>query len=381
MGLLDKLKGFIKLSEVSADSAQPLLDTAVREDANTVFSQTVSALEDALRKQSIILTSTGNVTWALNKITPESGTNITIKFTQNSNGKVVNLVLNYSEFSSGVDMLNDGDIFYVELNRNLISSGTIPIYNGGVNVGQRALIASSLPALINNQSGSFQGTICVPLAVRQGVNLWWVPNQFYWPPGKTEIIGAIGSTPPVSSGSILSFSGGVTDVPSGYLLCDGSPKVASQFPALALLFWRPSTGTYIYGGSTAPVGTQTPPGSFNLPDLRGLFVKGAGVHGSLINGKQYSATLAAKDSDRTAVNQLVTVPDGEHDHKYFSSSDSPFGGPKEQRRTESGGERSAWEIGGGAIYTDYAGSHNHGISSSDQQTHPAHIGLNYIIKV
>lgn len=376
MGLLDKLKGFIKLSEVSADSAQPLLDTAVREDANTVFSQTVSALEDALRRQSIILTSTGNVTWSLNKLTLDSGTNITIKLMQNSNGQVVNLVLNYSDFSSGIDLLNDGDIFYVELNRNLISSGTVPIYNGGVNVGQRALVATSLPAMVNNQSGSFQGTMCIPIAVRQGVNLWWVPNQFYWPPGKTEIIGAIGSTPPVPTGSILNFSGDVTDVPNGYLLCDGSLKSATLYPALALLFWRPSTGSYIYGGSTAPVGTQTPPGNFNLPDLRGLFVKGAGSHGTLINGKQYSTTLAAKDSDRTAANETSIIAVGNHVHAY---RDDGYG-PKETRVTEFQANKSYWNAEGGVKYTDYNGLHTHTISTPDQQTYPAHMGLNYIVK-
>jgi len=378
MSLLNKIKGFIKLSEVSTDSANTLLNTASNESAITVFSQSVSALEDALRKQSVLVTSTGNVTWSLNKISLDVGTNIIIKFLQNPNGQVVNLVLNYSDFSSGIDLLNDGDIFYVELNRNLISSGTIPIYNGGVNIGQRALVASSLPAMTNSQTGPFQGTMCIPLAVSQGVNLWWVPNQFYWPPGKTEIIGAIGSTPPVPTGSILKFSGDITDVPSGYLLCDGSPKVASQFPALALLFWRPSTGSYIYGGSTAPIGTQTPPGSFNLPDLRGLFVKGAGVHGSLINGKQYSATLAAKDSDRTAVNNLVVDPGGSHTHSYADDGLGPNG----IRNCEAGSDRSGWRhYPGGVPLTDFGGDHSHTISSAEQQTHPAHMGLNYIVRV
>ncbi|NBO99749.1 MAG: tail fiber protein [Proteobacteria bacterium] len=378
MGLLDKLKGFIKLSEVSADSAQSLLDTAVREDASTVFSQTVSALEDALRRQSIILTSTGPVTWSLNKLTPESGTNIILKLTQNSNGQVVNLLLNYPDFSAGLSFPNDGDILYIELNRNLISSGTIQIYNGGINIGQRALVASTMPSMINSQSGSFQGTICIPIAVRQGTNLWWIVSGFYWPNGESDVIGGIGTTPPVPTGSILNFSGNETNVPSGYLFCDGSPKVAIQFPALAQLLWRPSTGSYIYGGSTAPIGTQTPPGNFNLPDLRGLFVKGAGSHGSLINGKQYSATLAVKDSDRTAINDLSVVAGGTHNHAYFDYQN----GPERTDSCESGGERSGWrDYDGGIPVTDYAGSHNHSISSTDQQTHPAHMGLNYIIKV
>jgi|GEM_PF-2359749 len=379
MGLLDKLKGFIKLSEVSVDSKHVLFDTQSREDADTVITQSSLVLDDTLKKQSLVATSTGIVTWSLNRLTLDANTNIIIKILQSQTGQVTNLVLNYADFNSGIPFLNDGDILYIELNRSVITGTTVNIYNGGVNVGQRAVVASSLPALTNNQSGSFQGTICIPLVVRQGVNLWWNPSGFYWAPGTSGIIGSIGTTDPIPTGSILTFTGEETNAPAGYLLCDGSPKSAALYPALATIYW---TGTdYIYGGSGFTPG-PTPNGNFNLPDLRGLFVKGAGSHGTLINGKQYSATLAAKDSDRTAPNQLTTSTNGLHRHNHFNDYSGVTGGLGRASggdTIEMGGRQEVWDqLTARSVSTDP--NHSHTISSAEQQTHPAHMGLNYIVK-
>jgi len=366
MGLLDKLKGFIKLSEVSSDNAYPLLNTEVRENADTVINQIVTAMQDTLRKQSLVVMSTGTVTWDLNKITPDFNTDIIIKFMQNSNGQVVNLVLNYSDFAAGVNLAND---------RNILTSGNITIYNSGGTAGQRAVVGSGMPILKNEQNSSFQGTICIPIAVRQGNNLWWNPSGFYWAPGTSGFLGSIGTTDIVPSGAIIAFSGSSLSIPSGYSLCDGSPKSAALYPDLASLYWDGIT--YLYGGSGFAPG-PTPNGNFNLPDLQGLFVKGAGVHGSLINGKQYSATLAAKDSDRTAVNNLVVDPGGSHTHSYADDGLGPNG----IRNCEAGSDRSGWRhYPGGVPLTDFGGDHSHTISSAEQQTHPAHMGLNYIVRV
>jgi len=375
MGLLDKLKGFIKLSEVSSDNAYPLLNTEVRENADTVINQIVTAMQDTLRKQSLVVMSTGTVTWDLNKITPDFNTDIIIKFMQNSNGQVVNLVLNYSDFAAGVNLANDGDIFYIELNRNILTSGNITIYNSGGTAGQRAVVGSGMPILKNEQNSSFQGTICIPIAVRQGNNLWWNPSGFYWAPGTSGFLGSIGTTDIVPSGAIIAFSGSSLSIPSGYSLCDGSPKSAALYPDLASLYWDGIT--YLYGGSGFAPG-PTPNGNFNLPDLQGLFVKGAGVHGSLINGKQYSATLAAKDSDRTAVNNLTIVSGNNHRHSHFSVF-TRIGNYMSSGNT---GDNYAFWYGAPFTQTTQNGSHNHTFSSGIYtQTHPAHMGLNYIIKL
>ncbi|NBO99747.1 MAG: tail fiber protein [Proteobacteria bacterium] len=374
MGLLDKLKGFVKLSEISTDNAHPLLDTEIKEDANTVFTQIANAMQDALRKQSLIVTSTGTVTWNSNKITPDFNTNIVIKFLQNTNGQVVNLVLNYADFAAGVNLSNDGDVFYIELNRNLLTSGNINIYNGGGTAGQRAVVGSGMPILTNNQSGPFQGTICIPIAVRQGTNLWWNPSGFYWTAGTSGFIGSIGTTDIVPSGTIMPFSGNSASIPTGYSLCDGSLKSAALYPALASLYWDGTN--YLYGGSGFAPG-PTPNGNFNLPDLRGLFVKGAGVQNGLINGKQYSATLADTQPDRTAVNALSIDYGNNHRHSHFSVF------VRIGNYMSAGNTGNYWYwYGAPDTVTAYDGTHNHSLSSGIYtQTHPAHMGLNYIIKL
>ncbi|NBO99748.1 MAG: tail fiber protein [Proteobacteria bacterium] len=387
MGLLDKLKGFVKLSEVSVDSAQPLFDTQIREDANTALTQSTLVLDDTLRKQGMVVTSTGIVSWALNKLSLDANVNIVLKFLQNQSGQVTNLVLNYSDFVSGLSFPNDGDILYIELDRAKITGTNVTIYNGGLNVGQRAVIASSLPALANSQLGSFQGTICIPIAVRQGLNLWWNPSGIYWSPGTSGVIGSIGTTDPIPTGTILTFAGQEADVPAGYLFCNGNPKSAALYPALASLYWNGTT--YLYGGDSFVPG-PTPNGNFNLPDLRGLFIKGAGIYGQdglnptgqFLNGKKYSATLADKQPDRTAVNNLTTGNGGYHRHRHFNDVSGEYGGlGGPTGGIEMGGSQSVWSYNNPTPrYFSTDPDHIHSISSTDQQTHPGHIGLNYIIK-
>jgi microcystin-dependent protein len=289
MGILSKIKGFIKLSEVAADSAQTLLDTSVNQDANTVIIQTASALEDALRKQSLLLLSTGNVTWASNKITPDVGVDMTVKLFQNSNGQTINLNLSYANFSSGVSLPNDGDVLYLELNRSLLTSGTISIYNGGGSTGQRAVVGSGMPPLVNNQSGGFQGTICIPIAVRQGTNLWWVPSNFYWATGTVGTLGTPGSTTAVPVGSVFSFAGSVT--PTGYLLCNGDiiPNGVGTVQGVTANW----SALYAVIGSTYGVAGQ-------LPDMRRRVAMGAGGSGTGTIGNAIGNTGGEENHTLTA---------------------------------------------------------------------------------
>ncbi len=67
----------------------------------------------------------------------------------------------------------------------------------------------------------------------------------------------------VPPGSILAFGGGVTQLPRGWILCDGTPISSKAYPRL---FAAISTNW----GSGIPGSTN----DFNLPDLRGLFLRG-----------------------------------------------------------------------------------------------------------
>jgi microcystin-dependent protein len=64
----------------------------------------------------------------------------------------------------------------------------------------------------------------------------------------------------VPSGTILAFAGSTP--PAGYLLCDGSPADQSMYPDLFAAIG------YAWGGDPGP-------GMFRLPNLTGVFLRGA----------------------------------------------------------------------------------------------------------
>lgn len=70
------------------------------------------------------------------------------------------------------------------------------------------------------------------------------------------------------SGSIIQFAGSIA--PSGYLICDGSAINRTTYPNLFAAIgtaWGPGNGTT----------------TFNVPDLRGIFLRGTGVNGTYSN--------------------------------------------------------------------------------------------------
>jgi hypothetical protein len=71
----------------------------------------------------------------------------------------------------------------------------------------------------------------------------------------------------VPSGAVLPFAYNVTSgtVPTGWLLCDGSTYQVSAYPTLGALLAN------TYGGST---------GTFAVPNLSGLFIRGSGTQAS-----------------------------------------------------------------------------------------------------
>jgi microcystin-dependent protein len=70
--------------------------------------------------------------------------------------------------------------------------------------------------------------------------------------------------PQIPVGIIFPFAGSASSIPAGYLLCDGSEVLTSQYPTLF------SVVGYTYKAPAALVGLNT----FGLPDLRGRFPLG-----------------------------------------------------------------------------------------------------------
>jgi microcystin-dependent protein len=87
----------------------------------------------------------------------------------------------------------------------------------------------------------------------------------------------------VPSGAILPFAYNVTsgNIPAGWLLCDGATYTVAAYPTLGDLLGN------TYGGST---------GTFAVPNLKGLFIRGAGTQ--TVSGVTYtSAAIGTKQGD------------------------------------------------------------------------------------
>lgn len=163
-------------------------------------------------------------------------------------------------------------------------------------------------------------------------------------------------------GTVIMYAG--ASAPEGWLICNGDtvPTGSGTLQGVTADF----SALYAVVSSVAAW-------SGKLPDLRGMFIRGAGTHGSAIDGFTPTGTLGTEQGDATAVNGLATVINGNHRHGLLRSGSNI---------AESGGEIGQ-EFNGfdePEIYqTKYAGSHTHGLTG-DTETRPANVALTYIIK-
>ena len=166
----------------------------------------------------------------------------------------------------------------------------------------------------------------------------------------------VGSVP---SGAVMPFANNV--VPTGWLAANGAAVSRTTYAALFA-----AIGT-LYGvgdGST----------TFALPDLRGYFVRGAGINSDAATA---SGAFGVKQADdfQSHTHTGSSTSAGAHTHTVsFRSSpdDSPASG---------GGGANAST--GGSTNTSSAGAHTHTITitaSGGTETRPANIAMLYCIK-
>ncbi len=173
----------------------------------------------------------------------------------------------------------------------------------------------------------------------------------------------------VPSGVIMPYAGSAGSTPSGYLPCDGAAVSRTTYAALF------ATIGVTYGAGD---GSTT----FNIPDLRGVFVRGAGSQ--TIGSVTYTGTLAAKQGQST---KLPTTPftgvaasAGNHTHP----TDAITGTSGNNYSNTTGGMLGQDNTSFNDVNsTQAAGAHTHTVSingGGDSETRPANIALNYIIK-
>ncbi len=195
----------------------------------------------------------------------------------------------------------------------------------------------------------------------------------------------------VPVGSIIIFGGPKTNVPDGWIECDGRAVSSTNYPKL-----HAAIGTAWGDGSTG-----TGSGDFNLPDLRGVFVRGvdSGV------GKDPDATVrvgirdGGNTGDQVGSYQSHAFEDHQHDVDPPLWSTDTQGNHSHTQRLGNGGHGSTGlpdfsdTIGeNGTTTTEVAGAHNHNFDipsfSSDYansgnhetETRPVNAYVWYIIR-
>lgn len=147
------------------------------------------------------------------------------------------------------------------------------------------------------------------------------------------------------TGVVLPFGG--TSAPNGFLIADGTAVSRTEYAALFAVI---GTSFGIGDGST----------TFNLPDLRGRFIRG--VDGSAGNDPDSSGRTATNGGN--GGNNVGSIqPDAykSHSHTLSSGDSGSYGGPNVQSR------------GGSASTATTSGS-------GGTETRPKNIYMNYIIK-
>lgn len=167
-----------------------------------------------------------------------------------------------------------------------------------------------------------------------------------------EIAGIPAATDLTPAGTVIYTAR--STAPTGYLKANGAAVSRTTY---ATLFSAIGT-TYGSGdGST----------TFNLPDLRGEFVRGLDDG----RGVDTSRTLGSSQNDSTALpnNDFTTSNPGNHAHSYSGG---------DRQNLQSGGTSQPVSQGGNT--TGSAGAHTHTIGGGDAETRPRNIALLACIK-
>jgi len=157
-------------------------------------------------------------------------------------------------------------------------------------------------------------------------------------------------------GAVFYFA--ANSAPTGYLTCDGSAISRTTY---ADLFAVVSTTFGAGDGST----------TFNLPDLRGEFIRGFDAGKGTDSGRTFGS-LQDQATAAPSTTAFTTNTAGNHTHTIPYAASSGFPASYPSISTGSGGST--------LISTSAAGGHSHTITGGDTETRPRNIALLPCIK-
>mgnify|MGYP000485156042 CR=1 FL=1 len=168
------------------------------------------------------------------------------------------------------------------------------------------------------------------------------------------------------------------NIPSSYLLCDGNKYLISNYSDLFLVigstYNKPDTDSSLY---------------FNLPDLRGSFIKGLDSLHTLGQFEKFATALPNNPfkTDSQGIHTHTTDSQGDHSHfttvgQLFNRSDQVSGDyASTDGRQENGFAKLNTNTTGAHTHNiSSAGAHTHNILGGDYETRPNNFSFNFIIK-
>lgn len=163
------------------------------------------------------------------------------------------------------------------------------------------------------------------------------------------------SSSTIPSGTIIAFGG--EEIPAGWLLCDGSAYSSTNYPDL---FQSISTN----------YGTGESQGNFNVPDLRGMFLRG--VNGTSANDPDVESRVSmngGKAGNNLGSYQADDFASHTHFQSYTTYQQNPI---------------NSWNTPFSILNTDGSGqkvsSQPSTSSSGGNESRPKNVYVNFIIK-
>ncbi|MAT55996.1 MAG: hypothetical protein CMN32_16095 [Saprospirales bacterium] len=182
------------------------------------------------------------------------------------------------------------------------------------------------------------------------------------------------------SGGMIPFAGPAYNVPDGWLVCDGRALSSSQYPTLYA-----AIGTAWGDGSTGAGATGST--DFNLPDMRGMFLRGwndgssndpdAASRTASASGGNTGDMVGSFQGDQNKSHNHTMNSAGSHSHSYTDSR-FDYGGSGNHLAPSGGSEGNKTD----SKTTGTSGAHTHTINNSGgSEARPKNVSVVYIIKI